>query len=240
MTDIILTTSWDDGAPQDMRLAESLARHAIPATFYVPLENSEGRPVLDSWALRQLSTAGFEIGGHGIDHRRLAGLTPETLNRQIVDGKAMLEQRLGTAVSGFCYPGGRGVRQAAPVVAAAGFSHARTTAMGHLDVGKDRLRRPTTLQMFPHGPLPLLRNWARNGGRAPLALTCRLAALNDPLARLDLLLAEVSRRGGTLHLWGHSWEIDELGMWNMLDRMLTRLAEAIPQALRRTNGQVPG
>lgn len=239
MARILLTTSWDDGAPQDMRLAEMLARHGIAATFYVPLSNVEGRAVLDDQALRELTAGGFEIGGHGVDHRRLSGLPPGALRRQVAEGKAMLEAKLGAAITGFCYPGGRGVARAAPVVAAAGFTHARTTAMGHLDVGGDCFRRPTTLQVYPHRPAALLRNWLRNGGRAPLGLILRLARLADPLARLELVLAEAATQGGTIHLWGHSWEIDEQGLWPQLDRMLGRLAAAIPPEARRTNARVP-
>src|SRR5688500_11915407 len=43
----IVTTSWDDGHPLDIRLAEMLARHGVAGTFYVPLRY-EGVPVMDS------------------------------------------------------------------------------------------------------------------------------------------------------------------------------------------------
>src|SRR5204862_6812081 len=52
-TEVLVTTSWDDGAPQDLRLADLLAKHDLPACFYVPRANAE-HPVLDARALGEL------------------------------------------------------------------------------------------------------------------------------------------------------------------------------------------
>jgi hypothetical protein len=42
------------------------------------------------------------------------------------------------------------------------------------------------------------------------------------LARL--LFEHVRDRGGVWHLWGHSWEIEERGMWGELRRLLDAVA----------------
>jgi hypothetical protein len=34
-----ITTSWDDGHPSDLRLADLLHKHSLRGTFYVPPEN---------------------------------------------------------------------------------------------------------------------------------------------------------------------------------------------------------
>ena len=49
------TTSWDDGHPLDLRLAELLATHGFSGTFYVPRGNREGRPVMTTAELRALT-----------------------------------------------------------------------------------------------------------------------------------------------------------------------------------------
>ena len=38
---MIVTTSWGDGNPLDIRLAEILASHGLRGTFYVPLRNAD-------------------------------------------------------------------------------------------------------------------------------------------------------------------------------------------------------
>ena len=47
-----LTTSWDDGHPLDLRLADRLAARGFTGTFYVPRHNREGRPVLSAREVR--------------------------------------------------------------------------------------------------------------------------------------------------------------------------------------------
>ena len=34
----IVTTSWDDGDPSDLRVAELLAARKLPGTFYIPVK----------------------------------------------------------------------------------------------------------------------------------------------------------------------------------------------------------
>lgn len=236
MTEARLTTSWDDGHPLDLRLAELLARHGIRATFYVPAANSETRPVLTAADLRRLDADGFEIGSHTHDHVRLDRLAPPQIRDQIARGKDRLEQDLGHAVAGFCYPGGKGVARARNTVAALGFTHARTVEMFRLDAGSDPFARPTSLQFHPHGVAALVRNWGRQGGgmgRLRLCLGCGLRPSLE--ARLEWLVQQAVARDGLLHVWGHSWEIEALGLWPLLDRFLATAAQAFAPARRLTN-----
>src|SRR6185436_8436042 len=157
-----VTTSWDDGHPLDLRIADMLAAHGFTGTFYVPRANREGRAVMTASELRMLGR-GFEIGGHTLDHVRLVGLPAGERDRQIVDGKRRVEDELGRAITGFCYPGGLhdpGVRQA---VRAAGFRYARTVTNLSLEPPRSLLQVDTTLQLFPHARLTYLKNFARRG-----------------------------------------------------------------------------
>src|SRR5437870_4578328 len=67
----IVTTSWDDGDLSDLKLAELLNSRGLRGTFYVPINPYRGRPALDHANLRFLSSAGFEIGAHGVSHQYL-------------------------------------------------------------------------------------------------------------------------------------------------------------------------
>ena len=60
-----ITTSWDDGHPLDMRLAEMLVCNKLKATFYIPRHIPSG--VMSQAQVRELSQT-FEIGGHTLDH----------------------------------------------------------------------------------------------------------------------------------------------------------------------------
>jgi len=237
MVECVATTSWDDGHPADLALAERLDRHGLKGTFFVPVTNREGRPVMNAADLRSLAAAGHEVAAHTLDHHRLVALSAEEARRQISDGKARLEDMLGSVVTGFSYPGGRAGRRERALVAETGFHYARTTRMLCLDPGPDRLLMGTTLQVFPHGPAAILRNWARQGGgwaRLDVA-RCWLAA-GSPARAVERLRPRIAGRGGVLHLWGHSWEIERHGLWPMLDAALAALA-AVP-ARRLTNAAV--
>ena len=62
----IVTTSWDDGDPQDLRVAELLDSRGLKGTFYVPIIGYDGRRILEPAELRSLASGGFEIGAHGV------------------------------------------------------------------------------------------------------------------------------------------------------------------------------
>lgn len=232
---LLLTTSWDDGHPLDRRLADLLARHGIGATFYCPLHNREGPPVMTGADLRELAGAGFEIGSHTYDHVYADQVPPSTWAEQVRRGKAELEAALGQAVAGFCYPGGVfGARQRETVMAQ-GFAYARTTVNLHAGVGDDLFALPTTLQLYPHSRSVLWRNFLRHGrwrSRWPLL---RASAAPTLEARVLALLVPVQRHGGVLHLWGHSWEIEALDLWPQLDRLFALLAAHVPAADRLNN-----
>jgi len=230
---MMLATSWDDGHPDDRRLAERLARHGIAATFFVPIGNSEGRPVMATADLRALAADGFEIAAHTLDHRRLPPLGEAEARRQIAEGRRRLEDLLGAPVVGFAYPGGHAGRHGRRLAAEAGFAYARTTRMFCLSPGRDPLMMATTAQLYPHRAGAVLRNWARRGGGLDrLRLAARWLAAGGLEAASTALLDEALARGGVLHLWGHSWEIEELGLWPVLDRLLAAAAARVPPERR--------
>ena len=80
---LLVTTSWDDGHPSDLRVADLLDKHGLSATFYVPCANSEGRPVMVSSDVAELGRR-FEIGGHTRDHVSLANVTTHFAADQIL------------------------------------------------------------------------------------------------------------------------------------------------------------
>jgi hypothetical protein len=232
----LFTSSWDDGHPLDIRLAELHQRHGFRTTFYVPTSNREGLPVMSGGQIRDLLAGGFEIGSHTLDHCYLTSVDDATAQHQIVQGKALLEQALGQAVPGFCYPGGKYRKRHRDMVRAAGFAYARTTENLHSGISADAFSVPVTLQFYPHPPAVFLRNFIRYGSWWQRSRMLSLALSNrDLLSRLKSALDAVCLQGGVFHLWGHSWELDQFGGWGLLDDFLSYAAERIPAEDRLTN-----
>lgn len=234
---MLFTTSWDDGHPLDLRLAELLNRHGFRGTFYVPCTNREGLPVLPPSGLRQLD-AMSEVGSHTLDHCYLTTVDRAIAWQQIHDGRVALEDALGHDVKGFCYPGGKFRPEHRAMVASEGFKYARTTKNLVFDVGVDPFERPTTLQLYPHSRAVYLRNWVRHGQwrhRMPLAAKAWATPALLPLMKTSLLHAK--KTGGTFHLWGHSWELQTFGGWVVLDEFLAFAADHVKMSERVTNYQ---
>ncbi|MGH6678037.1 MAG: polysaccharide deacetylase family protein [Bradyrhizobium sp.] len=217
---LLVTTSWDDGHPSDLRVADLLDKHGLTGTFYVPCVNSEARPVMPSHDIARIGQR-FEIGGHTRNHVVLTELAPAVAAREISSNKARLEDLLGRQITSFAYVRGRHNRLLHRLVAEAGYRYARTTTNLLDRPGSHRLRMPTTAQFYPHSPVILLRNYLRFGPTWPRAavLTRLLRSRNLP----DGLMAAArwcAISGGAFHLWGHSWELDEHELWTSLDQFL--------------------
>jgi peptidoglycan-N-acetylglucosamine deacetylase len=213
-TSPIVTLSWDDGHPLDMRTAQLMADYGLVGTFYVPI--SIARPQLDRCQLLELCAMGMEIGSHGLTHCPLT--RSEDIQRELTESKEKLEQSIGRPVSAFCYPFGKFNRRTALLARSAGYSLARTTVGFSITKTFDRFRMPVTIQFAPRSSFIHLRHAIKEGNtRGIVNWGCRWY--------FETALAELSRRvfddacqeEGIFHLWGHSWEIDELGLWSMLE-----------------------
>ena len=215
----IVTTSWDDGDYTDLKLAELLRSRGIRGTFYVPI-NYRVRP-LDHCQLRVLSSEGFEIGAHGFSHKPLWRLSPPELVQEVGPCKPILEDIIGRGVRMFCYPCGRYDARVVHALQAAGYWGARTVRLLATRPAFNPFEMPTTLQIFPHPPSTYLKSVA--GARSLESLRTCLAQISRLGSWLELgkkLFDSVLEDGGIWHLYGHSWEVERLGLWDDLCEML--------------------
>jgi peptidoglycan/xylan/chitin deacetylase (PgdA/CDA1 family) len=235
---VYFTTSWDDGHPLDMRLADLLARFGFSATIYVPGSNREGLPVMTAEQLRQLD-AQFEIGSHTLDHSYANRMSSDEWRSQVVKGKTRLEDDLGHAVAGFCYPGGKMEADSRDIVFHAGFEYARSVENFWMQSRRDMFLMPTSLQFYPHSRSVLTRNFLRGrhwSERRGLWLAAMSA--NDLQARLRRCLTLAIDADSIFHLWGHSWEIEAIKAWKILEEFLAYAADHVPADCRITNGEL--
>jgi peptidoglycan/xylan/chitin deacetylase (PgdA/CDA1 family) len=233
-----LTTSWDDGNPCDLRIAEMLAKHGIPGTFYVPRQAETG--TMNLAQLRELSR-GFEIGAHTLGHVVLTDAPAEQAWQEIAGSKSWIEDQTGAACSMFCPPRGRYRRDHLRMVREAGFIGLRSVELASLHYprrGEGLLIMPTSVQAFPHRRGAYLRNITKRGALRNFWLYVLNARAADWVAMARNLLGRVAARGGVFHLWGHSWEIRQEGQWQRLDDVLRLMACYAPPVLRLENGEI--
>ncbi|MFW6121193.1 MAG: polysaccharide deacetylase family protein [Petrotogales bacterium] len=246
----IITTSWDDGHPLDLKLAKLLKQYNVKGTFYIPIKNNE-REVMDEDQILQISK-NFDIGGHTYSHQYLNRVSSEEAYNEIKKGKEELERILGYGVYSFCYPGGNYNQNTLKLVKKAGFAGARTVNQLKLNFNSP-YEMDTTVhvsgKLFGH-----LKNYFNRLGQmiigrpigAPkevkaleinyldlnkdewfllLKLMSKNSLKTDWVEVTKTAIEHVNRRGGIFHLWGHSWEIEKYNLWGQLEGILKLLSK---------------
>jgi peptidoglycan-N-acetylglucosamine deacetylase len=232
-----LTTSWDDGHAFDATLAERLAFHGVPATFYVPLSYPK-LPGLAKDQIRRLASMGMEIGSHTISHSRLTKLADPAVWQELTQSKAILEDLAGAPIKAFCYPEGKFNRRTTCAVREAGFLLGRTTVAFQAKTDFDPFRMPVSFQFYPHSRNVHIRHALKENNLSGLANWSRFWRCETDLIRLsERMLDYVAEQGGVFHMWGHSWEIAECGLWNQLEQVL-KLAGSCPGVEKCTNAEL--
>lgn len=211
-----VTSSWDDGTSHDLRLAELLWKYNLPATFYVAKHHQYGS--LADGEIRELGRS-FELGAHTLNHVVVDSVADVVAENEIKNSKSWIEQVSGQPCRVFCYPRGRFSSQHVRMVKEAGFAGARTVELMScmtpaLISGVAVI--PTTIQAFPHQWSAYMKNILRRQHVHNL-LTYLHAQGRDWITMASSLLSWISSRGGVFHLWGHAWEIEELGLWHDLE-----------------------
>lgn len=221
-----------------MRLAGLLQKHEIAATFFIPIKNSEGYPVMLPSQMRELSDT-FEIGSHTHDHYFLNSVNMPQARYQVTEGKQKLEDILGKAVPGFCFPGGKYDKNHLNIVKQAGFQYARTTTNLCFDAGENRFEIPTTCQFYPHKKSVYVRNFIK-GMHWKQRKSGLLAVLQQDLwmDRMYALLEHAYTNKAVFHLWVHSHNIDDLQLWGELDAFLAHVSTLVGKKERITNAQL--
>lgn len=200
-----ITSSWDDGHRNDIRVCEILRKYQAKGTFFIYPENYVFYTKDPAAALKKdpflitphdafvATYQGFEIGAHGFQHPDMRKLKPEELWFQLTESKRVLEEWFKQPVKGMAYPGGAYNAEVEAAVKKAGYVYARTVE-----------NAPT---VFPAAD--------------PYALKVSLH-VNSPQFWAEF--ERVKAAGGVFYLWGHSYEFRTEDDWKVFEEKVAKLS----------------
>ena len=189
----LIAVTFDDGLANLRSIALPILReYGIPATVYVstgligkayPWTGPEaGLKLMDEVDLRELASAGFEIGAHGVNHLDLAKLSYEECMREMVDSRETLESLIDAEVSTFAYPYASFSPDATRAAKDAGFLAA--VSFSFYANGNDRYALSRQVMTLQHGaPSLVLKLFGVYDGMIGSPPGRALSTLTRPLRR---------------------------------------------------------
>jgi peptidoglycan-N-acetylglucosamine deacetylase len=215
---IEISFSWDDGAVEDLKLAELSKKYEIPGIFFIPESNPE-RAVMNPVSIQELYREGFLIGAHTRSHVYLTKINPNLIENELLQGKIFLEKLLNTQIDNFCLPGGYYnsyiISECLKL-----FKTVRTADTCY--ASKDYPIIKPTFHFYNRGLKSLMINSLRGDRRLlKYLLTSKyhfqyFELLKDLLTKMD-----VSEDYFKVMIWGHSWEIERFELWEKLEDLFT-------------------
>jgi peptidoglycan/xylan/chitin deacetylase (PgdA/CDA1 family) len=202
------------------RLLETLAHHALDASFFVEGLNAETYPD----ALQAIGAAGHEVAAHAWRHEQWHALEPDT-ERELLERTTTALCEIGLAPSGFRPPGGVLTSRTTRLLAELGYTHVSPagTRAGVID-GLAVLPFPWPL-VDAYGFMDDFASLRERYGDGPEPLTAEQMR--------DAMLAAVRRHGAQAGLAEHltlifhpvSFAFTGESGWEALDAVLSELAK---------------
>jgi hypothetical protein len=219
---MIITTSWDDGHPLDMKLLELLEKYNLKATFYIPLSNSEN-PVMEKNAMRELSNF-QEVGCHTLSHIYLNGLNYKEAEFEITECKVLMEEIIGKQIDAFCFPGGKFSDRDLLLVKKAGYLFARTTKLLAISNPQFKLMN-TSIQAYNHSSVTLLLHCILNLNMLPIRSNWFFMNFNRNFLKLaEHYISANLELNSVFHVWGHSYEIEQYNLWHQVEDLFKMIS----------------
>lgn len=138
-----VAVTLDDGyADNHSNAWPILAEQEFPATIFVTVgtvgnqnrwmvpDGYPPRQMLEWSEIREMHAAGVQIGSHTMTHPKLSTLGRDAAQREVVEAKKTLEDRLGSEIDTFAYPYGELSEETRDIVQEAGHSIACSVRPG--------------------------------------------------------------------------------------------------------------
>ncbi len=135
---MLVQFSFDDATLDDIRIVELLDKYYMldKLTFYWPVMPSvcnepKGRRSLSLQQMQDIAKR-VSIQSHTITHRLLTRISEEEARREIIDSKAMLEDRFGKPITSLAWPRGYTNPTLMKIAEEAGYEWARGVSVGYI------------------------------------------------------------------------------------------------------------
>lgn len=192
----VVTFSYDDGSPNDVRLVELFNQYGVKGTFHLNGEHLGSLSEEETLRLRTLYS-GHEISCHTVRHGWMNKMPASSLIREIMDNRAHLEKIARYPVVGMSYPSGAWNEEAVNALRACGIVYSRTT------VATKKMELPDDfLTWHP---------------------TCHH---KDALALCDGFMSTLDSEWSRplFYIWGHSHELRTEADWAYMEQLVSTLA----------------
>ena len=209
-----VTFSYDDGVPQDKRLAELFDKYGMKATFNHNCEFVRRTNFTAEEIHEYFLSKGHEIAVHGANHRANGNMRPIEGIRDVLDCRLELEEKCDRIIRGMAYPdtgitsmGNFGSYAAVKqYLTELDIAYART-----LSDDNDSFLLPSDF----HAWMPSAHH-----------TNPKIMEYVDKFLSLDIspTAYHAKRVPRLFYIWGHSYEFDNDNNWDFMEEICRRLA----------------
>ncbi len=158
----------------------------------------------------------IRFGGHTEHHTYLTTIPMEQIEDEVRENREKLSEWTGSAIEHFCMPGGAYTEEMLPTLYR-NFRTLRTADTMNFHNPDRTFIRPT-FHFYPRGKISMLGNALRHKSYDAFfyVLTHLTTGYFDILRRL---IRRYEDKDVDIVIWGHSWEIAELGLFPELEKL---------------------
>jgi peptidoglycan/xylan/chitin deacetylase (PgdA/CDA1 family) len=103
-----LIITFDDGHLNNYTTAfPIMQKYGFTGILYIVANYMGADQYMNADQIKEMASAGWEVGSHSISHSDLTALEPERQRYEVVDSREILEAKLGVPVLTFSYPFGK-------------------------------------------------------------------------------------------------------------------------------------
>ena len=209
-----VTFSYDDGVPQDKRLAELFSKYNMKGTFNFNCEFMRGENFTKEQIKEYFLSKGHEIAVHGANHRANGNMRPIEGIRDVLDCRLELEAKCDSIIRGMAYPD-----SGITLMGNFGTYEMVKQYLIELDIAYSRtLGGDNNSFMLPadfHSWMPTAHH------NNP-----RIMEFIDEFLKLDISTKTYHARRvpRLMYIWGHSYEFDRNDNWDHMEDICKKLA----------------